>query len=208
MAKEDELFWRLQPRNIERESGLLWTQKNPVQPSSYDVQNARWAKRSDLRIYEKEGEYKAAERAHRQRVMDVRSGKTRSFKPSMPDAPAAPAAPRVTPPKSPRLSFGGKAALVGAGVLGAGALGYGIARWRQGSGLGKAAAPGLMRRFGGKLVSGAKAVGGKAMRRVFPGLRQHWKANARQGALSAGLLGGSGAALYATRERKPQREAI
>ena len=176
----------------------------------YPAQYKRNARRDsyEMRIFDKEPEYQAAEQAHRQRVKDVRSGKTSSFKPSMPNAPAAPATPRVAPPKSPRMSFGGKAALVGAGVLGAGALGYGIARWRQGSSLGKAMVPGLARRFGGKLVSGAKAVGGKAIRRVSPGLRQHWKANARQGALSAGLLGGSGAALYATRERKPQREVI
>lgn len=223
LARQKEDFLRSQRASfeLERGRGFRWTPKDEIANSlgiDYPAKYKRNARRDsyEMRIYDKEPFYREAERAHVARVKAVREGRraarirqlfaTEEMAPSA--VPTTPTAPRAVTPKSPRLSFGGKAALAGATVLGAGALGYGIARWRQGSSLGKAVVPGLARRFGGKLVSGAKAVGGKAMRRVFPGLRQHWKANARQGALSAGLLGGSGAALYATRERKPQREAI
>jgi hypothetical protein len=93
-------------------------------------------------MYDKEPEYHAAERAHISRVKAVREDRRKSrigrlfTAAEKGPAPLPTSAPKVpgSLPSTPRMSFGGKAALVGATVLGAGALGYGVARWNQGRG--------------------------------------------------------------------------
>jgi hypothetical protein len=144
-GKEDSLRSQRASFEFERERGFLWTPKDELANSvgiDYPAQYKRGVRRDQLRMYDKEPEYQAAERAHISRVKAVREDRRKSrigrlfTTAEKGPAPLPTSAPKVpgSLPSTPRMSFGGKAALVGATVLGAGALGYGIARWNQGRG--------------------------------------------------------------------------
>jgi hypothetical protein len=163
---EQELSGQRSKFELQRERGFRWspTEDSPKH-SGWDTVRARNVRRDDLRMYEKEPQYREAERAHIARVKAVKEDRRKATIQRLFRAPAAPnEQPKVSPAPppiadrvAPKVRLSGKASAVAAGVLGGAALGYGLSRWRRDDRLGKAlplAQPGRRGVLGGALGLG------------------------------------------------------